>query len=60
MQSNKFTEELYFKQVEELISNENDTIIFKVKCEKNIKVENNAIAIIQHKIYNRLKQDFSF
>lgn len=60
MQSNKFTEELYFKQVEELVSNENDTIIFKVRCEKNIKVENNAIAIIQHKIYNRLKQDFSF
>ena len=60
MQSEKFTEELYFKRVDELINAENDNIIFRVRCDKNIKVENNAIAIIQHKIYSRLKQDFTF
>jgi hypothetical protein len=25
-----------------------------------VRIENNSIAIIQHNIYNRLKQDFSF
>ena len=56
----KFTPKLYFKHVDELITASSEKIIFKVNCDNNIKIEGNSIAIIQHKIYNRLKQDFHF
>ena len=53
-------EESYFKNVDELIKKDSDKIIFKVKCDNNVLIENNSMAVIQHNIYNRLKQDFSF
>ena len=56
----EFNEESYFKHVDELIKRDSDKIIFKVKCDNNVLIENNSMAVIQHNIYNRLKQDFSF
>jgi len=56
----EFNEENYFKHIDELIKKDSNRIIFKVKCDNNVRIENNSIAIIQHNIYNRLKQDFSF
>jgi len=60
IQSEKYDLQKYFKHIEELINNKSDKLIFKVTCANNILIENNSIAVIQQKIYNRLKQDFTF
>lgn len=55
-----YIQESYFKYIDELTSSNSEKIIFKVNCNNNIKIEGNSIAIIQHKIYNKLKQDLHF
>ena len=60
MQVEEYKEEKYFKHIEELIKKESDKIILKIKCDNNVIIENNSMAVIQHQIYNRLKQDFGF
>jgi hypothetical protein len=60
LQVEEYKEEKYFKHIEELIKKESDKIILKIKCDNNVIIENNSMAVIQHQIYNRLKQDFGF
>lgn len=60
IQTEKYTKEVYFKHVEELINAKTDKIIIKVECNNNVLIKGNAIGVIQHKIYSKLKEDYLF
>jgi hypothetical protein len=60
MQTEDYNKETYMQHIEEIINNNAERIILKVTCEKDTKVEGNAIAVIQNKIFNQLRRDFAF
>ena len=60
MQTEDYTKELYMEHIEEIIKNDSDRTILKVTCRMDTKIEGNAIAVIQNKIFNQLRRDFAF
>lgn len=60
MQSEKWTNESYFKHLDEIISKGSEKIIFKVECKTDTILENNAICVINQKIFSTLSRDYSF
>lgn len=60
LQTQKYTDEIYFKHVDELIEAKSDKIIIKVTCKSTTRLEDNAIAVIQQVVYTMLRKGFSF
>jgi hypothetical protein len=60
MQSEDYTKESYLKHISEILNNNSDRTIIKVICKKDTRIEGNAIAVIQNKIFNLISRDFAF
>jgi hypothetical protein len=60
MYSEKWTSETYFSRIEELVSKDSEKIIIKVDCKTETIIENNALAVINQKIFYMLHRDYSF
>lgn len=60
MHTEDYTKETYMKHIAEILDNNPDRTIIKVKCTKDTKIEGNAIAVIQNKIFNMISRDFAF
>ena len=60
MYDEKWTNEVYYARLEEIISKESEKIILKVDCKTETILENNAIGVINHMIFSMLHRDYSF
>jgi len=60
MYDEKWTNEIYYAKLEEIISKGSDKIIFKVECKNETVLENNALGVINHMIFSMLNRDYSF
>jgi len=60
IQTEKWTDDNYFTRVEEIISKQSDKIIIKIDCKTDTILENNAICVINQKIFSMLHKDYSF
>ena len=60
IQSEKWSEEVYFSRIEELISKDPDKIIIRTDCKTETILENNAIGVINQMIFSMLHRDYSF
>lgn len=60
MQTEKWSDETYFERLEEIISKQSDKMIIKVECKNDTILENNAIGVINQKIFSMLCRDYSF
>jgi hypothetical protein len=60
IQAEDFTKELYMQRITEILENNEDRTILKIECKADTKIEGNAIAVIQNKIFNQLRRDFAF
>lgn len=60
MQTEDYTKESYLNHIKEILENNSDRTIIKVSCKKDTRIEGNAIAVIQNKIFNLISRDFAF
>jgi len=60
MYSEKWTNETYFSRIDELVSKDSEKIIIRVDCKTETILENNALAVINQKIFSMLHRDYSF
>ena len=58
--SEKWTDASYFSNVEEIITKQSDKIIIKIDCKSETILENNAMCVINQKIFSMLHRDYSF
>lgn len=60
MQVEDWSDESYFTRVEEIMAKGSEKIILKVECKNDTILENNAICVINQKIFSMLCRDYSF
>ena len=60
MQTEDYTKEAYMQHIHEVMENNSDRTVIKVECSSHTRIEGNAIAVIQNKIFNLLRRDFAF
>jgi len=60
MCTKEWTKESYISSVEEIVSKESDKIIIKMDCTTETILENNALCVINQKIFSMLHRDYSF
>lgn len=60
MYTEKWTDENYFKRIEELISKQDDKIIIKTTVRTNTILENSVIGVISQIIYSMIRRDYTF
>lgn len=60
LQTEDWTDEGYFKHVEEIIDKGSDKIVLRVECKNDTVLENNAICVVNQKIFSTLCRDYSF
>lgn len=60
MQTEKWTDEVWHKRLEEILSKKSDKIIIKIECKNGTILENNAMCVINQKIFSMLSRDYSF
>jgi len=58
--TSQWTDEDFFKKVEEVVSRDSSKIIIKINCKTETILENNALAVINQKIFSMLHRDYSF
>jgi hypothetical protein len=55
-----WTEDAYFSNVDEIVTKSPDKIIIKIECKTETILENNAMCVINQKIFSMLSKDYSF
>jgi len=60
MYTEKWTDENYFKRIDELISKKDDKIIIKTTVRTNTILENSVIGVISQIIYSMIRRDYTF
>lgn len=60
MCTEKWTKETYFNRLEEVISKKSDKIMIRMECKTHTILENDAIGVINQKIFLMLSKDYSF
>lgn len=60
IQSEEWTDDVYFERIDEIVSKESEKIVLRVECKTDTILENNAICVINQKIFSMLCRDYSF
>ena len=60
IQNEDYTKEIYMQRLTEILEQNADRTCIKVQCAADTRIEGNAIAVIQSKIFNLLRRDFAF
>lgn len=60
MQTEEWTDELYYERLEEIMSKKSEKMIIKIECKNDTTLENNAMCVINQKIFSMLSRDYSF
>jgi|TARA_B110000908_G_C10238809_1_gene444920 hypothetical protein len=60
IQTEKWTDKVYFQRIEELIVKDSDKIIIRAECKTDTVLENNAMGVINQMIYSMLHRDYNF
>ena len=56
----KWDKEVYISRLEEISEKKSDKILIKVNLEKDVKIENHAMAVINYCIFSLLHRDYAF
>jgi hypothetical protein len=56
----EYTSETYFANIDEILTKNSDKIIIKIECSTDTVLENNAMCVINQKVFSMLSKDYSF
>jgi len=60
LNTQKYSKKVYFKQLDEIMYEDTDKIVFKVSCNNLDQIEGHALTVIKSMLYIRLKKDYLF
>lgn len=60
IKTEKWDEDTYFSRLEEISSKKSGKILIKVNLDKEIDVENHAMAVINYCVFSLLRKDYTF
>ena len=60
IKTENWDEDTYFARLEEIASKKSGKILIKVNLEKELEVENHAMAVINYCVFSLLRKDYTF